>query len=238
MIHEYKNKVAWCPLCDQGWVMIKKEIVSGDLFCYCDECLNIWLDPSNITPETSVALFIKGIWGDSCEPTEEEITLRGWQKYIICEPFPNKSAMIENVVYTKHDMHTMDPMHDMCASSIKSYGKHLIIEFDHLNGSISDTGSKPPYRFQKLTIIYQFSSYCNVILYGDHTYQQCELADFLNYAKQLKLKSCKYSVDSFRQLKLDYSIYAQDSSPNELPQWHTAEICLDPQEITYSWRME
>ncbi|UPM54803.1 hypothetical protein [Gottfriedia acidiceleris] len=44
----YKNKVAWCPICDQGWVEIVKDVVTNDLFVYCNECESEWNQPSEV----------------------------------------------------------------------------------------------------------------------------------------------------------------------------------------------
>ena len=80
-----RKKVAWCPECEQGWIEIAKDLDTGELFCCCDECMCEWNDPNNITPQTVVACAKRGIWGKACDPTDEEIATKGWQKFIIHE---------------------------------------------------------------------------------------------------------------------------------------------------------
>ena len=76
----YKNKIKWCPICDQGWIEIVKDIQSGELFCCCSECESEWNDPENITKDSCNKT---DMYGQVCDPEESEIALKGWQKYII-----------------------------------------------------------------------------------------------------------------------------------------------------------
>ena len=52
VIRMYDFKVQWCPICNQGWVEIVKDTVSGQLFCCCSECENEWDDVKNISNKT------------------------------------------------------------------------------------------------------------------------------------------------------------------------------------------
>ena len=58
MISAGDNKVKWCPICNQGWVEIVKEIETNKLFCYCWECESEWDDPARIEKNTSDNLLI------------------------------------------------------------------------------------------------------------------------------------------------------------------------------------
>ena len=49
-------KIAWCPLCEQGWVVIVKDKQTSQLYAYCTECETEWNDPA------------KGIKEESCLP--------------------------------------------------------------------------------------------------------------------------------------------------------------------------
>ena len=39
-------KIAWCPLCEQGWVVIVKDKHTSQLYAYCTECETEWNDPA------------------------------------------------------------------------------------------------------------------------------------------------------------------------------------------------
>lgn len=86
-MNKVRNKyiVSWCPVCDQGWVEIVKEIESGDLFCCCDECMCEWNHPTHITTQAAVACAVRSAWGVGCDATDEDIAANGWQKFIIHE---------------------------------------------------------------------------------------------------------------------------------------------------------
>jgi transcription elongation factor Elf1 len=78
----YKNKVAWCPICNQGWVEIFKDKITNLLFVCCDECEALWEHPDFIK-EVDLATSTFDFEYEIVEPSEEEINIRGWDKYII-----------------------------------------------------------------------------------------------------------------------------------------------------------
>lgn len=45
MNNNYKNKVKWCVICDQGWVEILKEAKLNKLILCCSECESTWEHP-------------------------------------------------------------------------------------------------------------------------------------------------------------------------------------------------
>lgn len=76
---KYKYKVKWCPVCEQGWIEIVKDKITGKLFLCCSDCETEWRDPLEIKKDN-------GTWGSFGmieEPSDEEILKEGWQKYII-----------------------------------------------------------------------------------------------------------------------------------------------------------
>lgn len=79
MRNQYQNKVKWCPICDQGWVEIMKDIDNNKLFLICSECESEWGNPE--------AIFVSNEKEQLCEnisaPTDEEIKKMGWEKYTI-----------------------------------------------------------------------------------------------------------------------------------------------------------
>lgn len=76
----YKNKVAWCPICNQGWVEIVKDVETNELLLMCDECENEWDQPSEVKSFNARTEI-----NDSrvTSPTDEEIQRVNWEKYII-----------------------------------------------------------------------------------------------------------------------------------------------------------
>lgn len=76
----YKNKVKWCPICDQGWVQIFKEKSTKKLVLVCDECFSEWENPEFIARTNSLPSKSNDIILD---PTDEEIENKGWATYVI-----------------------------------------------------------------------------------------------------------------------------------------------------------
>ena len=97
-----------------------------------------WDHPHDIAPETSVACAKRCVLEKACDPTEEDISQKGWNHYIIKKPLPYKPATVDNIVYTPQDMHAMDPMHDVYVTSIEVHGNCLIIHYDGLDKAILD----------------------------------------------------------------------------------------------------
>jgi len=48
MSFPYKYKVKWCPVCNQGWVEIVKDDLTGEPLLCCDECEAVWNTPEKI----------------------------------------------------------------------------------------------------------------------------------------------------------------------------------------------
>ncbi|MGE7978349.1 hypothetical protein [Psychrobacillus sp. NPDC093200] len=78
----YENKVAWCPICSQGWLEIVKDTITDELFILCSECENEWDNPVEITISTAREEVSENIVS---EPTLEEISQINWNKYILKE---------------------------------------------------------------------------------------------------------------------------------------------------------
>ena len=75
-----RYKIAWCPLCEQGWVVIVKDKHTSQLYAYCTECETEWNDPAKGIKEESCLPF--GAFGQFVPPTFEEISKSDWYKYI------------------------------------------------------------------------------------------------------------------------------------------------------------
>ena len=77
----YLYKVGWCKVCDQGWLVIAKEIASAKFWIICDECSTLYITPremiDGIPPQQPHKV------GGYCEsPGIEEITTIGWDSYV------------------------------------------------------------------------------------------------------------------------------------------------------------
>ncbi|WP_197144221.1 hypothetical protein [Lysinibacillus sphaericus] len=77
MINEYK--VDWCPLCDQGWVIIVKDIQTSSLYLCCKECESEWKSPYEITQEQCLPF---NTYAKYDFPTEDEVISYGWAEFI------------------------------------------------------------------------------------------------------------------------------------------------------------
>ena len=80
MNNYYKNKVSWCPICEQGWVQIVKEKVSGQLFVWCDECDSEWYSPNDVKQKE---MATRDTFMEIEDPTDSEIAAKGWETFII-----------------------------------------------------------------------------------------------------------------------------------------------------------
>lgn len=70
-----KYRVAWCPICGQGWVEIVKDKLTDELFVCCTECESEWVSPDAVK---SVKLSTQGKYGETVEPGFDEIIRAGW----------------------------------------------------------------------------------------------------------------------------------------------------------------
>ncbi|WP_094229255.1 hypothetical protein [Methanolobus psychrotolerans] len=82
MINLYQYKVTWCPVCNQGWVEIAKDVNSKRLFLLCEECESEWDEPNNIKNSTST----RDKYGLIEVPLLEEIRKKKWDQYIVKDP--------------------------------------------------------------------------------------------------------------------------------------------------------
>lgn len=80
-----KYVAEWCPICDQGWVLIVKEIKAGLFYFCCEECEAEWNINDQITNTTCLPFDMYGKYEFF---TEEELRKNGLDKYVIKE-IPN-----------------------------------------------------------------------------------------------------------------------------------------------------
>lgn len=75
--------VGWCPVCDQGWVELVKEGVTGKLFFCCMECETEW----NVSVQIKADNGTHDRFRQAIKPTIEEIKradLKGiLKKYLV-----------------------------------------------------------------------------------------------------------------------------------------------------------
>ena len=84
LINEGFYVVAWCPFCDQGWVVIAKDKNTKELFLFCIECELEWDNPEDIKREDCGT---SDKYGQVEYPTFEEIFSKSWDKFIL-EDYP------------------------------------------------------------------------------------------------------------------------------------------------------
>ena len=91
-------KVDWCKHCNQGWIIIQKDGVTGELFLYCTEIENEW-DSFNHYKENNGSTHFTH--QNYTNPTYLEIKSRGWDKYLLKfgkdEPFEQPEDVDENI---------------------------------------------------------------------------------------------------------------------------------------------
>lgn len=75
----YDFKVAWCKICDQGWVTIVKDIVTNQYSVMCEECETEWDHPLHAQLEINS----KASEHQVMTPSAEEIQQIEWAEYII-----------------------------------------------------------------------------------------------------------------------------------------------------------
>jgi hypothetical protein len=81
----YKNKIKWCPVCDQGWVQIFKEKSSEKLLILCDECFSEWEKPQLVNKDN----FMYSVSNELIiDPTDEEIENKGWGNFLLSASQP------------------------------------------------------------------------------------------------------------------------------------------------------
>ncbi|MEW4286213.1 hypothetical protein [Priestia koreensis] len=82
MWENFEFKIAWCPICSQGWVEIVKDIETKELYVMCNECENEWDHPLEVKTSKARTEINENL---VTIPTIEEIQSVDWGKYIIKE---------------------------------------------------------------------------------------------------------------------------------------------------------
>lgn len=131
--------------------------------------------------------------------------------------------------YFKNNFTEMNPMHDCFIAEILLQDKSLIVIYDNLNQDVFWT---PSCKSRKLTIKYKFESFCYATFYNDNKIKSFDLMEEWDRFNKLKNKlvfiSYKYSVDSFKDVTLNYCI-------NGRSKYYNMDIYMDAEEITYLW---
>lgn len=73
-------KVAWCRICNQGWVEIVKDASTNGLFVICKECENEWHHPDEAKRGNTTR---KELAESILPPTFKEIRNKKWEAHII-----------------------------------------------------------------------------------------------------------------------------------------------------------
>lgn len=134
----------------------------------------------------------------------------------------------------------MDSMHDSYATEIKIENKCLIVIYDNLDKGVLGPDGNPYYKNKRLTIKYEFESHCDAkIYYGDNKLLWIDMVEDINKFKKVT-KDClymsyKYSVSSFDELLLDFSLNKIINSKHYKFKCWGLEINLDATNVTYIW---
>lgn len=73
-------RIAWCPVCRAGWVIVVRDTKTKMLFLYCKECESEWDEPLAIIEH---AIPTREKYGLAEVANLEEIRQRGWHKFIL-----------------------------------------------------------------------------------------------------------------------------------------------------------
>ena len=79
MEKSYPNKIAWCPVCNQGWVEIVKAKETGHMFVCCSECEVEWEHPDEVSQQDKGTRFKHG---EVVQPSAAQIKEFGWGIYV------------------------------------------------------------------------------------------------------------------------------------------------------------
>lgn len=134
----------------------------------------------------------------------------------------------------------MDSMHDSVATEIRVENECLIIVYDKLNEGVLGKDGQSYYKNKRLIIKYKFQSYCDaVIYYRKRRYlwfdMIVELNKFNRITKNCFYVSYKYSVDSFNELSLHFSIQKMIDGKHHKYKYWGLDINLDAVNVTYIW---
>ena len=136
----------------------------------------------------------------------------------------------------------MDSMHDSYATEIKVENNSLIIVNDNLDKGVLGSDGLPYYKNKRLTIKYKFESYCDAnIYYGKNKcLWMLDLTDedinkFNKITKNCLFMSYKYSIYSFNELSLHFSIRKIINDKYHKCKYWGLDINLDATNITYIW---
>ena len=72
---------------------------------------------------------------------------------------------MDKVKYVIKNNLDMDAMHDSYASEIRIEENCLLVVYDNLDEGVLDSDGKPYYQNKRLTIRYEFDSYCDAKVY-------------------------------------------------------------------------
>lgn len=72
-------QIGWCPLCNQGWQVVRRERHSHHLFIRCEECLTEWDSPA-AAKDPKVGTF--QTHESEGYATREDLSAHSWTRYV------------------------------------------------------------------------------------------------------------------------------------------------------------
>ena len=134
----------------------------------------------------------------------------------------------------------MDAMHDSYANEIKIEDKCLVVIYDNLDKGVLGPDGNPYYKNKRLTIRYEFDSYCDAkVYYKEDKFLWIDMIKDINkfnkVTKECLFMSYKYSISSFDELLLDYSLKKIINGKYYKYKYWGLVIELDATNVTYIW---
>ncbi len=147
---------------------------------------------------------------------------------------------MDKVKYVIKNNLEMDAMHDSYATKIKVENNCLIVVYDNLDQGVLGPDGNPYYKNKRLTITYEFDSYCDAkVYYKDNKFLLIDMTEdmnkFNNVTENCLFMSYKYSVSCFNELLLDYSLRKIINDKYYKYKYWGLVIELDATNVTYIW---
>ena len=83
LISDYPYKVGWCKACDQGWLLIMKEIAAAKFWIICGECDNLYENPKAMIDGKYQQQPHKLGRCEYYHLKPEELIAIGWDSYVL-----------------------------------------------------------------------------------------------------------------------------------------------------------
>ncbi|MDQ0996060.1 hypothetical protein QFZ34_001237 [Phyllobacterium ifriqiyense] len=83
--------VGQCPSCRQGWLILQRNLSTGDIYAHCEECETGFITPGDLWPPLNGFLIVLEEHDDETENPSKEISITVWTNFIVIR-FPLSNA--------------------------------------------------------------------------------------------------------------------------------------------------